>query len=159
MRISDAAAAAGTTPRALRFYEQRGLLPPPSRTSGGQRRYGPREVARVRTIRRLLAVGLTIEDLRHCAHLLHLLEADDPTGGGCRQGSGIAQRRLDALNSEITRLTHLRDALAAQMNLTGQNTSNSPTQTPRNSRAAETEPRPPQPAEHSDNLLRAAPRA
>ncbi|MGH3239306.1 MAG: MerR family DNA-binding transcriptional regulator [Spirillospora sp.] len=42
MRISDAAAAAGTTPRALRFYEQRGLLPPPSRTSGGQRRYGRR---------------------------------------------------------------------------------------------------------------------
>ena len=27
MRIGDAAAAAGTTARALRFYEQRGLLP------------------------------------------------------------------------------------------------------------------------------------
>ena len=29
MRIGDAAAAAGTTPRALRFYEQRGLLDSP----------------------------------------------------------------------------------------------------------------------------------
>jgi alkanesulfonate monooxygenase SsuD/methylene tetrahydromethanopterin reductase-like flavin-dependent oxidoreductase (luciferase family) len=28
MRIGDAAAAAGTTPRALRFYETNGLLPP-----------------------------------------------------------------------------------------------------------------------------------
>lgn len=33
MRIGDAVAAAGTTPRALRFYEQRGLLPPASRTA------------------------------------------------------------------------------------------------------------------------------
>ncbi|MYR44444.1 MerR family DNA-binding transcriptional regulator, partial [Streptomyces sp. SID5910] len=32
MRIGDAAAAVGATPRALRFYEQRGLLPPPRRT-------------------------------------------------------------------------------------------------------------------------------
>ncbi|TDB88165.1 MerR family transcriptional regulator [Actinomadura sp. KC216] len=123
MRISDAAAAAGTTPRALRFYEQRGLLPPPSRTSGGQRRYGPREVARVRTIRRLLSVGLTVEDLRHCAGLLHLLDEDAPLsrdGTGCGQGSGVARRRLDALDAEIARLTRLRDGLAAQMGLTGQ---------------------------------------
>ena len=32
MRIGDAAAAAGTTPRTLRFYEQRGLLDPAPRT-------------------------------------------------------------------------------------------------------------------------------
>ncbi|TMR01134.1 MerR family transcriptional regulator [Actinomadura soli] len=122
MRISDAAAAAGTTPRALRFYEQRGLLPPPSRTSGGQRRYGPREVARVRTIRRLLSVGLTVEDLRGCAGMLHLLDdgaPPSPGGTACGQGSGIARRRLDALDAEIARLTRLRDRLAAQVGLTG----------------------------------------
>ncbi|URM97614.1 MerR family transcriptional regulator [Actinomadura madurae] len=67
MRISDAAAAAGTTPRALRLYEQRGLLPPPSRTPSGQRRYAAADVARVLTIRRMLSLGLTIEDLRACA--------------------------------------------------------------------------------------------
>jgi MerR family transcriptional regulator, copper efflux regulator len=37
MRIGDAAAAAGTTPRALRFYEANDLLPPPRRRRAGQR--------------------------------------------------------------------------------------------------------------------------
>ena len=119
MRISDAAAAAGTTPRALRFYEQRGLLPPPSRTSGGQRQYGPAEVTRVRTIRRYLAMGLTVEDLHGCADLLHLLDDDDPPPSDaqyCRtRGSGIALRRLAALDAEIARLTQVRDRLAAQI--------------------------------------------
>ncbi|GGT68991.1 MerR family transcriptional regulator [Actinomadura citrea] len=118
MRIGDAAAAAGTTPRALRFYEQRGLLPPPSRTSGGQRRYGPREVARVLTIRRLLSLGLTIEDIRGCADRLDLLDGDalPPYGGpGCAGSAGVARRRLAVLDAEIARLTVLRDALATQI--------------------------------------------
>ncbi|MFI8642199.1 helix-turn-helix domain-containing protein [Streptomyces chartreusis] len=46
MRIGDAAAAAGTTPRALRFYEEWGLLPPARRTATGQREYGPDELAK-----------------------------------------------------------------------------------------------------------------
>ena len=45
MRIGDAAAAAGTTPRALRFYEENGLLPA-ARTAAGQRVYGPQDVRR-----------------------------------------------------------------------------------------------------------------
>lgn len=118
MRIGDAAAAAGTTPRALRFYEQRGLLPPPSRTASGQRRYGPREVARVLTIRRLLSLGLTIEDVRGCADRLDLLDGDalPPYGGpGCTRSTGVARRRLAVLDADIARLTELRDALAARI--------------------------------------------
>lgn len=78
MRIGDAAAAAGTTPRALRFYEQRGLLPPPARSGSGQREYGPAEVSRVRLIRQLLAAGLTVDDLARRPHLLNLLAEDLP---------------------------------------------------------------------------------
>ncbi|XVQ06991.1 MerR family transcriptional regulator [Spirillospora sp. CA-255316] len=116
MRIGDVAAAAGTTPRALRFYEQRGLLPPPPRTASGQRRYGPGEVARIRIIRRLLALGLTVEDIRRCAHRLDLLDGDDlpPYGSaGCDQSTGTVQRRIAAIDAEIARLTRLRDSLAA----------------------------------------------
>jgi DNA-binding transcriptional MerR regulator len=117
MRISDAAAAAGTTPRALRLYEQRGLLPPPSRTPSGQRRYVPADVARVLTIRRLLSLGLTIEDLRGCADRLHLLDGDTlpPYDGPACPQTGIARRRLAVLNAEIARLTTLRDHLATQL--------------------------------------------
>lgn len=117
MRIGDAAAAAGTTPRALRFYEERGLLPPPRRTASGQREYGPDEIARVRVIRDLLALGLTVEDVCGLADRIPLL-VDDPrprcSGGTDTPGAGVVDRRLDALDAEIARLTRLRTRLAAQ---------------------------------------------
>ncbi|MEV5753422.1 MerR family transcriptional regulator [Actinoallomurus sp. NPDC052308] len=119
MRIGDAAAAAGTTPRALRFYEQNGLLPPPRRTATGQREYTEWEVARVRVIRGLLALGLTVADLRECRDRLDLLDDDalPPYGGpgACARPSGVADRRLAALDDEIARLTRLRDRLAARI--------------------------------------------
>jgi DNA-binding transcriptional MerR regulator len=119
MRIGDAAAAAGATPRALRFYEANGLLPPPRRTGSGQRVYGPREVSRVRVIRELLSLGLTISDLQACADRLDLLDGETlpPYGGPgpCANPAGIAQRRIGALDAEIARLTALRDRLAGRI--------------------------------------------
>ncbi len=118
MRIGDAAAAAGTTPRALRFYEANGLLPPPQRTRAGQRIYGPRDVARLRVVRELLALGLTVADIRGCADRLDLLEGDTlpPYGGpACATAGGIAQRRIAAIDAEIARLTALRDQLATRI--------------------------------------------
>lgn len=119
MRIGDAAAAAGTTPRALRFYEANGLLPPPRRTRAGQRVYSPTEVARLRTIRELLGLGLTVADIRRCADRLDLLDDDalPPSGepGACVRPTGVAQRRIATLDAEIARLTALRDQLAARI--------------------------------------------
>lgn len=119
MRIGDAAAAAGTTPRALRFYEANGLLPPPRRTRAGQRVYGAPEVARLRVIRELLGLGLTVADIRDCADRLDLLEDDTlpPYGGpgACATPTGVVQRRIAALDTEIARLTALRHQLAARI--------------------------------------------
>ncbi|MFE6054149.1 MerR family transcriptional regulator [Kitasatospora sp. NPDC056446] len=116
MRIGDAAAAAGTTPRALRFYEQRGLLRPPARSASGQREYGPPDVARVRVIRRLLALGLTVNDLASRVHRLDLLGEDPPQR--CSPSPGpdtfapVVLARLADLDAEIARLTALRAGLA-----------------------------------------------
>jgi MerR family copper efflux transcriptional regulator len=116
VRISEAAARAGTTPRALRFYEQRGLLPEPARTPSGQREYGPGEVALVRVIRELLSLGLTIEDLRSRAHILHPLAQDPPPKCGAAGDPcafvDVIDRRLAVLDAEIERLTRLRTELA-----------------------------------------------
>ncbi|NEB92641.1 MerR family transcriptional regulator [Streptomyces bauhiniae] len=117
MRIGDAAAAVGTTPRALRFYEQRGLLPPPRRTGAGQREYGPGELALLGVIRRLLALGLTVSDLAAIADRLPLLAEDArPCGTPEREGAVgavVVERRIALLDAEIARLTRLRDALKA----------------------------------------------
>jgi DNA-binding transcriptional MerR regulator len=118
MRIGDAAAAIGATPRALRFYEQRGLLPPPRRTRSGQRDYTAEDVAVLRAIRHLLGLGLTVEDLAGFADRLPLLATHPPRP--CRPaapgervvvGTSVVRRRIAALDAEIERLTRLRDAL------------------------------------------------
>jgi len=129
MRIGDAAAAAGTTPRALRFYEQRGLLSPPPRTATGQREYREQDVARLRSIRELLSIGLTVEDLRTVADRLQLVDAYDGHGESCAEagrfacGDGVpeepamsvAEQRIAALDAEIGRLTGLREQLVARV--------------------------------------------
>lgn len=113
MRIGDAAAAVGATPRALRFYEERGLVLPP-RTSSGQREYGPPELARLRAIRLLLSRGLTVEDLHAIAHRLPLVDAPARCAAAdSGEGAVVVLRRIAALDAEITRLTRLREALHA----------------------------------------------
>ncbi|MEV3935282.1 MerR family transcriptional regulator [Glycomyces sp. NPDC049804] len=68
MRIGELAEATGATVRALRYYEEQGLLHP-ERTPSGQRVYTDDAVAQVHWIRALLATGLpskAIAKLRRC---------------------------------------------------------------------------------------------
>ncbi|MFD9511643.1 MerR family transcriptional regulator, partial [Streptomyces mirabilis] len=90
MLIGELAAQAGTTTRALRYYEEQGLLES-DRTTAGYRLYEPGAVRRVRNIRELLSCGLTVEDVKS---LLAYLDADLPEvlsysplwGGAGRRG-------------------------------------------------------------------------
>ncbi|MFJ1805765.1 MerR family transcriptional regulator, partial [Streptomyces sp. NPDC088157] len=74
MLIGELAAEAGTTTRALRYYEEQGLLES-DRTTAGYRLYEPGAVRRVRNIRELLSCGFTVEDVKS---LLAYLDADLP---------------------------------------------------------------------------------
>ncbi|MFD9653645.1 MerR family transcriptional regulator, partial [Streptomyces mirabilis] len=91
MLIGELAAQAGTTTRALRYYEEQGLLES-DRTTAGYRLYEPGAVRRVRNIRELLSCGLTVEDVKS---LLAYLDADlpevlsySPLWGGRDRGGG-----------------------------------------------------------------------
>ncbi|RKR74412.1 MerR family transcriptional regulator [Frondihabitans australicus] len=57
MRIGEVAAKSGVSTRALRYYEEQGLLGS-TRTTGGQRDYAPSAVERVRLIQQFFAAGL-----------------------------------------------------------------------------------------------------
>ncbi|MBX6751187.1 MAG: MerR family transcriptional regulator [Micromonosporaceae bacterium] len=63
MRIGEAARAAGVSPRALRFYEDEGLIRP-GRCANGYRDYCRFTVDRVVVIRSLLDSGLPIPLIR-----------------------------------------------------------------------------------------------
>ena len=63
VKIGDAAAFAGTTPRAIRHYHEIGLLPEPERGADG-RRYGYDDMIRILWIRRMAGAGISLDDIR-----------------------------------------------------------------------------------------------
>lgn len=63
--ISQAAAECGVSERALRYYQQIGLLTPSGKTPGGMRRYSEADLARVRRIRELQSLlGFNLDEIR-----------------------------------------------------------------------------------------------
>jgi DNA-binding transcriptional MerR regulator len=64
-RIGDVAQATGLTPRAIRYYQELGLLKPAAHVSGANRRYDDEDLERLRLIKRLReVVGLSLADVR-----------------------------------------------------------------------------------------------
>ncbi len=62
--IGAAAQRAGVSERALRYYQQLGLIEPSGLTPGGMRRYSDDDLARVARIRELQSVlGLNLEEI------------------------------------------------------------------------------------------------
>jgi MerR family transcriptional regulator, repressor of the yfmOP operon len=64
-RIGEVAKLTGVTTRALRYWEELGLLRPTSRTDGGERLYTPtdlRRVTRIRDLQELL--GFSLEEVK-----------------------------------------------------------------------------------------------
>ena len=119
MRIGDLARETGTTPRTVRFYEERGLLPRPVRTTSGQRTYGAEHLRRMRLVRELLGLGLTVDDVSVLADDLDLLDVDTlpedavPDAARTAAAQELFARRLAVLDAQVQRLTALRDKVAS----------------------------------------------
>ena len=65
LQIGEVADRTGVTQRTLRFYEEKGLLRPPSRMDGGFRLYSEQDVQRVGHIRRLQnLLGVTLAEIK-----------------------------------------------------------------------------------------------
>ena len=109
------ARATGASPRALRFYEDQGLLHS-QRASNGYRTYGKEAVGRVRSIRYLLAAGLTLED---AAHFRCCLDGDLTTTTPAPALVAVAKRRLAVLEDRVRAITQVRDRLATELQKVG----------------------------------------
>ncbi|MFC7386832.1 MerR family transcriptional regulator [Sphaerisporangium rhizosphaerae] len=105
MRIGDLAAQSGVSVRALRYYEEQGLLEA-NRSGSGQRHYPESAADRVQLIQTLYAAGLSS---RTIAELLPCVEA--------RVNTPESRARLtaerDRIDAQIAALTRTRDHLDA----------------------------------------------
>ncbi|MFF3319776.1 MerR family transcriptional regulator [Streptomyces sp. NPDC003035] len=107
MRAGEAAAAAGVTVKALRYYEDCGLLSPGRRTNG-YRDYTAQDVRLAEEIRSLGALGLTPKET---GPFLACLRAGHDTGDHCVESLAAYQQKIDALDLLVARLTHSREQL------------------------------------------------
>lgn len=111
MRASEAAAAAGVTGKALRYYEGIGLLHP-ARRSNGYRDYTEEDVRLAAEIRGLMSLGLAPGETRP---FLECLRQGHEVGDDCPESLAAYQDKIDRLDALVVRLKLNREQLAHQM--------------------------------------------
>jgi MerR family transcriptional regulator, copper efflux regulator len=108
VRIGQLAAQTGYSVRTIRFYEQSGLLPAPSRTPAGYRSYDQDAVTRLRFVRSAQTLGLSL------AEIAEVLRIRDHQGPPCSYVAELLDTHITALDARIKELTALRDELRAR---------------------------------------------
>ena len=106
MRIGELAAAAGTSPKTLRFYESVGLFPPPRRTLNGYRDYPENAIYRLDFIRRGQSAGLSL------VRIGEILRIRDAGQAPCAHVDTLLATRLDEIDQLIADLLQLRQTVA-----------------------------------------------
>lgn len=107
MHISDLAARAGVTVRAVRYYEAQGLVKP-GREPNGYRVYTDQDVAVVREVKALLSLGLTAEQTYP---FVECLRAGNDRADVCPASLQAYRIRISELDDRIAELSTLRSKL------------------------------------------------
>ena len=89
----------------IRFYEQIGLLPEPSRAPNERRIYNDETLKRLAFIKHARQLGFAVDAIRT------LLDLSDNPAQPCEQANRLAAQQLAAVDSKIVRLQALRGEL------------------------------------------------
>jgi DNA-binding transcriptional MerR regulator len=111
MRIGELAARAGTTTRALRYYESRGLLVA-ARDAHGHRTYAEEDLRLLEQMRTLRDFGFELEETRPFAECLR---SGDPTGDTCPDAVAVYRRKLAEIDACIAELESVRARIRARL--------------------------------------------
>jgi DNA-binding transcriptional MerR regulator len=126
LQIGEVAERTGVTQRTLRFYEEKGLLKPPSRLDGGFRLYSEGDVARVERIKELQSLlGLSLADIKE------MVESDEvklQLRASYRRDADVVERRekiakaievtehqASIIDHKLRALQEMRDALGVKV--------------------------------------------
>lgn len=108
LQIGELAEASGVSTKAIRYYEEVGVIPPAERAENGYRLYGAEDVQRLRFIRSARNLDFSLDDLKEvlalrdqgeapCSYVAQLLE---------QKSVEIAERirQLQTLQQELQQL-------------------------------------------------------
>lgn len=114
MLIGELSRRTGVRTHQLRYYEAQGLLEP-CRSTSGYRTYGDDAVLKVGQIRKLLAAGLSTEEI---AYLLPCVTGEGPDMAPCEELLDALRTRLRGMEDNIDALVRSRDALRGYIDAT-----------------------------------------
>lgn len=106
MRIGEVADRSGVPTKTIRYYEEFGVMPEPSRSANGYREYGEDAVVRLRFIRDGQASGLSL------AEIASILEMRDRGEQTCEHVMTLLRTHLADIDVQIERLVTTRRRLA-----------------------------------------------
>ncbi|HEX5505565.1 MAG TPA: MerR family transcriptional regulator [Thermomicrobiales bacterium] len=124
--IGAVAREVGLTPRAIRYYEEVGLLRPAVRVKGADRLFDASDVERLHQIKRLREViGFSLAEIRELldtddtrARLKRQFsDATDPTARArvVRDAIALAERRLAIVEGKLAQVAAVRDEEAQRL--------------------------------------------
>jgi MerR family transcriptional regulator, repressor of the yfmOP operon len=126
LQIGEVADRTGVTQRTLRFYEERGLLKPPTRMDGGFRLYSEDDVARVEQIKRLQSLlGLTLAEIKDMVEAEEVKEELTATFRPdlavperiqrVKKRIEVTQRQHDIINTKLTAMEDMKRDLEERL--------------------------------------------
>lgn len=101
LSIGDLSRRTGVKVPTIRYYEEKGLIDPPARSEGGQRRYGAEGLRRLAFIKHARDLGLAMAEIRE----LIALSADPDRP--CDEAHRIARAHRERVRRRIAALERL----------------------------------------------------
>lgn len=105
LSIGQVAKRSGVGIETIRFYERKGVIPKPSRTDAGYRKYDLGIVRRLHFIRRAQELGFSLKEISQ------LLALRVTPKSNCAEVKKRATAKLDEINSKISDLQRMRTTL------------------------------------------------
>jgi MerR family transcriptional regulator, repressor of the yfmOP operon len=108
LRIGELASRVGLTERTIRYYEELGLLESVKRLDGGVRVYTDEDVRRLRYIRKLKTLGLSLQEMLELENLYRRHRSNRTVLPRLME---LLDAHLATLNSRVDELRALRDEI------------------------------------------------
>ena len=105
MRIGELAERAGISAKAIRYYEQIGIMTPPERSASGYRVFDEAALGRLGFVRAAQALGLTLGEIRQ------IIAFRDNGQAPCAHVTDLVQRHAADLEARIRELQQLHGEL------------------------------------------------